>query len=504
MSSTFCNVALPVPLRTTFTYGVPEPLRGTVQPGSRVLVPFREKSMVGVVVEMADEAPAKAKIREITKAIEFAPALTPKLIELAQWIANYYLAPIGEVFRAMLPPITELNVRREIILTPEGRGAAESLGGGELSHGLTAAEGSFLEKAKAKKGPVLLSMAAKMGVSSSAVQRLQRLGLIEIRETLQDTKRKSHTIVAWKGFADKAEKTLKEKEEKVRSLLETERGPLPKPQLLKLAQVSRSVIERMLADGLLESWEERVDPAEDPFDTGYTPPAHALNEEQESTMKSIRARFELGEFGVQLLHGVTGSGKTEVYLRCVQETLARGKTAIILVPEIALTLWIGRQCRSWFGAKYEGVAVLHSALSDVERAREWWRVRNGEARVVVGTRSAVFAPLQNLGLIIVDEEQENSYKQEETPRYHGRDVAIVRAKSEGALALLGSATPSLETYHHARSGKYDLLTMSSRWRESRLLICAKTSRKRIRPVLYRRRFIQESNSALPTKRRRWC
>ena len=141
---------------------------------------------------------------------------------------------------------------------------------------------------------------------------------------------------------------------------------------------------------------------------------------------------------------------------------ARGKTAIILVPEIALTLWIGRQCRSWFGAKYEGVAVLHSALSDVERAREWWRVRNGEARVVVGTRSAVFAPLQNLGLIIVDEEQENSYKQEETPRYHGRDVAIVRAKSEGVLALLGSATPSLETYHHARSGKYDLLTMSSR------------------------------------------
>jgi primosomal protein N' (replication factor Y) len=142
--------------------------------------------------------------------------------------------------------------------------------------------------------------------------------------------------------------------------------------------------------------------------------------------------------------------------------MARGKTAIVLVPEIALTLWIGRQCRAWFGAKFEGVAVLHSALSDVERAREWWRVRNGEARVVVGTRSAVFAPLKNLGLIIVDEEQENSYKQEETPRYHGRDVAIMRAKMEGAIALLGSATPSLESYHHARSGKYELLTLASR------------------------------------------
>jgi primosomal protein N' (replication factor Y) len=462
MSFPFCNVALPVPLRTTFTYAVPEGLRGSLEVGTRVLVPFRKKAMVGVVIEMAEQAPADTKIREITKVMEFAPALTPKLIELAQWIANYYLAPIGEVFRAMLPPITELNVRREIVLTAEGRAAAESLGGGEISHGLSSAEAAFLEKANAKKEPILFSLATKMGISALILQRLQRLGLIEIRESLRETKRKSQTIVAWKGFASGASRDLKEKEERVRGLLETERGPLPMPQLLKLAQISRSVIERMLGEGLLESWEEPVDPAEDPFDVGYVPPAHALNEEQESVMKSIRARFELGEFGVQLLHGVTGSGKTEVYLRCVQETLARGKTAIILVPEIALTLWIGRQCRSWFGAKYEGVAVLHSALSDVERAREWWRVRNGEARVVVGTRSAVFAPLQNLGLIIVDEEQENSYKQEETPRYHGRDVAIVRAKSEGALALLGSATPSLESYHHARSGKYDLLTMASR------------------------------------------
>jgi len=418
--------------------------------------------MVGVVVEMVEEATAKAKIREITKVVEFEPAMTPKLIELAQWIANYYLAPIGEVFRAMLPPVTELRVRREIFLTVEGRGAVESLGGGEISHGLTTVETAFLEKVGAAKKPVLFSSAVRIGISSADLQRLQRAGLIEIRESLEESKRTSQTIVAWKGFVSGAEKALKEKEEKVRELLETERGPLPLPQLLKLAQVSRSLFERMLAEGLLESWEEPVDPAEDPFDVGYVPPAHALNEEQESVMKSIRARFELGEFGVQLLHGVTGSGKTEVYLRCVQETLARGKTAIVLVPEIALTLWIGRQCRAWFGAKYEGLAVLHSALSDVERAREWWRVRNGEARVVVGTRSAVFAPLQNLGLIIVDEEQENSYKQEETPRYHGRDVAIVRAKSEGALALLGSATPSMESYHHARNGKYDLLTMTSR------------------------------------------
>src|SRR5262249_661452 len=267
--------------------------------------------------------------------------------------------------------------------------------------------------------------------------------------------------IAWKG-TDTSTKTKAEKLELLRTLLENERGPLPLPQLTKLGHVSRAVIERLLREGVLTSWEEPVDPPEEPFHSGYEPPAHALNEAQESAFNAIRARFELGEFGVQLLHGVTGSGKTEVYLRAVQDTLARRKTAIVLVPEIALTLWVGRQCRAWFGAQFEGVAVLHSALSDVERAREWWRVRNGEARVVVGTRSAIFAPVENLGLIIVDEEQESSYKQEETPRYHGRDVATVRAKLESAVALLGSATPSMETYHHAREGKYELLTMAHR------------------------------------------
>ena len=482
MNSAFCNVALPVPLRTTFTYAVPEASRGTLQPGSRVLVPFRKKAMVGVVMELVEAAPEGTKIREIARVLDFVPALTPKLIELAQWIAGYYLAPIGEVFRAMLPPLTELKSRRQILLTGAGREATESLSGGELSHGLTRGEVELLARLKENDGVLALGPAARLGVDASGLQRLQRCGLIEIREITAGRRRKVQRIVAWKGSQaaiadplakkdeekDNAETQRKHLEERVRELLETERGPLPLPQLLKFAKVTRALIERMLRDGLLESWQEPIDPAEDPFDTGYTPPAHELNADQESVLKAIRTRFELGEFGVQLLHGVTGSGKTEVYLRAVQDTLARGKTAVVLVPEIALTLWIGRQCRSWFGAKFEGVAVLHSALSDVERAREWWRVRKGEARVVVGTRSAIFAPLENVGLIIVDEEQENSYKQEETPRYHGRDVAIVRAKMEGALALLGSATPSMETYHHARNGKYELLTLASRVAERSL------------------------------------
>ncbi len=458
MNCSYCNVALPVPLRMTFTYAVPEELGTQLQVGCRVLVPFRKKSMVGVVTAWEESAPAGAKIREISKVIDLLPALTPKLIELGQWIANYYLAPVGEVFRGMLPPVTEFATRREILLTEAGRLlATESSSGQTLPRG----QAEFLQKLVEKKGEMLLSSSAKLGIALGELQQMQKRGLLEIRERMRGRTRKTHNIIAWK-VAQGTTGELGEKEERIRSLLQTERGPLPVPQLLKLAKISRGVIERMLRDGILETWEESIDPAEDPFDVGYTPPAHSLNEAQERVLNAIRGRFELGQFGVQLLHGVTGSGKTEVYLRSVQDTLARGKTALILVPEIALTLWIGRQCRAWFGARFEGVAVLHSALSDVERAREWWRVRNGEARVVVGTRSAVFAPLENVGLIIVDEEQESSYKQEETPRYHGRDVAIVRAKLENALALLGSATPSLETYLIAFYGKYELLTMATR------------------------------------------
>src|SRR5467141_2146198 len=265
----FCNVALPVPLRTTFTYAVPQALQGTVQPGSRVLVPFRKKAMVGVVLELADSAPDGTKVREITRVLDFVPALTPKLIELAQWIAGYYLAPAGEVFRAMLPPVTELKSQRQIILTDAGREAVDSLSGGELSHGVTTGEAAFLAKLKEKKGTRPLGPAAKLGVEALALQRLQRRGVIEIRETVQGRNRRTQRVIAWKGrgggVAESLEKKREEednaetqsaqrkrREERVRELLEAERGPLPLPQLLKLAQVTRAVIERMLRDGMLE------------------------------------------------------------------------------------------------------------------------------------------------------------------------------------------------------------------------------------------------------------
>jgi len=461
MNEKLCNVALAVPLRTTFTYKVPERLAAEIQPGSRVVVPFRKKSLVGVVTEWAAQGPPDTKLREVQKCLDVIPALTKNLLDLGQWISSYYLAPIGEVYRAMLPPLMELHAQQIVRSTELGRSASASL----LSE--IEAKPALLQELQSANDGVPLQTALRSGVALRDLLKLQRRGFLEIRQQIQIRKRRTQRIVAWRGSENQAV-ALNEKEARLRNLLLLERGALPLPQLLKLGSASRAFVERLLREGKLEAWEETLGPAEDPFDVGYTPPAHTLNSEQDRAFGAVRARFELGEFGVQLLHGVTGSGKTEIYMRAVQDTLARGKTAIVLVPEIALTLWMGRQCRAWFGARFEGVAVLHSALSDVERAREWWRVRNGEARVIVGTRSAIFAPAEKLGLVIVDEEQESSYKQEETPRYHGRDVAIVRAKLENALALLGSATPSLETYHHARSGKYELLTLTQRVAERSL------------------------------------
>jgi primosomal protein N' (replication factor Y) len=458
MSELYCDVALPVPLASLFTYAVPREMAETVRVGSRVLVPFRRRTFVGVVVTLGTQPPATAQVRPITQLLDLLPALPPSLMELGQWITSYYLAPPGEVFRAMLPPVTELRSRQELRLTPAGRAAiAEGLEGGLSADELDALQ--EVERGEKRAGFAVLP---KQEEKKALAARLLRRGLLQLQEGVVGTKRRLQRVIAWKSGAAESLTHLAEKEERIRQILEVERGPLPLPVLLRVAHVTRAVIERLVKQGLLESWEEPIDPGEDPFDAGFTPPVHELNEGQAAAAAAIRGRLDAGEFGVSLLFGVTGSGKTEVYLRSVQETLARGKTAIVLVPEIALTLWIGRLCRSWFGARFEGVAVLHSALSDVERAREWWRVRNGEARVVVGTRSAVFAPVENLGLIIVDEEQEGSYKQEETPRYHGRDVAIVRAQREKAAVLLGSATPSLESFHHARSGKYQLLRLGGR------------------------------------------
>jgi len=468
MSSAYCEVALPVPLRSLFTYEIPERLTGSVCAGSRVLVPFRNRAMTGVVVEVSARRPDPARVknvREIVEALDAIPALPPKLVELGRWVSGYYVAPLGEVFRAMLPPQIDLRHEREFLVTEAGRARRAELDAAGNRSESEVAELALLSLMEIEGRPVRADRLRKLPGGEAAAERLQRRRQLEAREVAVRRQARVQKIVAWNAAysgqlqADDAGAALPEKEARVFHVLAEERGPLPLPQLSKLARVSRPLVERMIRQEKLKCWEEPLAVEEDLFDADYTPPSNILNEDQERELGVIRGWLDSGVFTAGLLYGVTGSGKTEVYLGAVEAVLAQNKGALILVPEIALTLWCGRLFRARFGA---GVAVLHSALPEVERAREWWRVRRGEARVVVGTRSAIFAPVENLGLIVVDEEQEASYKQEETPRYHGRDVAVVRAKFEGAVALLGSATPSLESFQNARSGKYQLLQLDSR------------------------------------------
>jgi len=460
MTPRYCEVALPVPLRSTFTYAVPVSFQNEDLVGRRVLVPFRNRAMVGVGLSVSDRAPAIARVKEISEPLDPIAALPPKLIELGHWISRYYLAPIGETFRAMLPPEIELRHDREYWLTDSGRAYFEELAAGAENTDVETSELEFLGRfvgTGEKTNAIQSAAVRRLPGGEAAAERFVRRGYLAARDMVHRRKTRSHKIVAWNPA--KEEPAANAAEEAVREVLTATRGPLPLALLTKKAQVSRAVIHRLEKQGRVLTWEEPLTVEEDSWDTDFAPPTNILNAEQKLALAEIWRWLVAGKFAAGLLHGVTGSGKTEVYLGAIEAAISRGKTAIVLVPEIALTLWVGRLVRARFG---ETVAVLHSGLPDVERAREWWRVRHGQASIVVGTRSAVFAPLENLGLIIVDEEQETSYKQEETPRYNGRDVAVYRARLEGAVALLGSATPSLETYHNARSGKYQLLELTSR------------------------------------------
>jgi primosomal protein N' (replication factor Y) (superfamily II helicase) len=456
MTPRYCEVALPVPLRATFTYAVPDSYDREALVGRRVVVPFGRRAMIGLALTESDCAPGVRHIKELVDLMDPVPAIPAKLIELGHWISRYYVAPIGETFRAMLPPEVELRQDRAYAITDSGRAYFQQLVDARETMGAQSAALELFEQIEGRDGcaPVRL----RRGSGDKALfEKMVRRGYLSRFEVLRHRKSRTQKIVAWRQLP--AGPLATDAQERIREVLLAERGPTPLGVLLEKARVSRSLVERLQRTGIVESWEEPITPGEDPWDTDFIPPVNVLNAEQKHALEELWRWILRGEFLTALLHGVTGSGKTEVYLGAIEAALSRGKTAIVLVPEIALTLWVGRLVRGRFGDR---VAVLHSGMGDIERAREWWRVRRREASVVVGTRSAVFAPLENLGLLIVDEEQESSYKQEETPRYNGRDTAVYRARLEGAVALIGSATPSLETFHNARTGKYRLLTLTSR------------------------------------------
>jgi primosomal protein N' (replication factor Y) len=464
----FCDVALPVPLDTVFTYRVPEGMSPVV--GGRVLVPFRQQRLSGIVVELHGREPS-VTTKNVLSVLDATPVLDEALLKLARWIADYYLAPPGEVLRTMLPLGAEFQKTIAYRITEAGQMALHAAGMTGSSRRAQrppeeqVMEFRILDHLAVRDWVKEAALRSATGASTSRVARdllagMARKKWIERRD-FSDAKDAARVvqIAVLKGEAGKLnanQRTL------IEALSETG-GRLPVESLRELS-VPRSTLATLVKRGLVDLVEEQAEFVAPKFKPRRSPFDFQLTAAQKNAVDTIRAAVDGREFRGVLLHGVTGSGKTAVYLTAMHAVLEAGRSSILLVPEIGLTPAVAADLHQMFG---EEVAILHSALTGKERAEQWHRIRSGAARVVVGTRSAVFAPVPDLALILVDEEQDSSYKQEDAPRYHARDVAVVRAKLSGATVVLGSATPSLESYFNAlpRKGapsKYALVELPDR------------------------------------------
>jgi primosomal protein N' (replication factor Y) len=490
----FCDVALPVPLDRVWTYRCPQPdLQSDGQPvvGGRVLVPFRNEKMSGIVTRLHDVAPP-VEAKPLLAIVDTEPVLAPELLQLAEWIAGYYLCPLGEVLRTMLPLMAEVRTRVLLRIAEPGRTvlyAGAEQGSSRRSRKTPAEQDieysvlNYLENGEPAR---LASLRTATGASRVLLDGMVRKKWL-VRETEAESRNADRTVrwavlasgLAEPGLGHEARADtlasgprlpkLNLNQQRILAELAGAGGALPLPELRLLLtrsqaeaeapQASISTLQTLVRRGLL-SLEDRPLSFHLSGVGGSTGAhTHRLNEPQTEALAAISASMEKGGFAPKLLYGVTGSGKTAVYLQAMQRALATRRGALLLVPEIGLTPAMAGQMHAAFGAE---VALLHSQLTPEERAEQWHRIRRGEARIVVGTRSAVFAPVQNLGLLIVDEEHDGSYKQEEMPRYHARDVAVMRAKLFAATVVLGSATPSLESWQNAQKGRYALLTMGER------------------------------------------
>jgi len=452
----FCDVGLPVPVDSVFSYSIPEGMQPVV--GGRVLVPFRHQRLPGVVTELHDrEPPVKAK--ELLSVLDATPVLDDQLLRLGKWIADYYLAPLGEVFRTMLPLGAEFKRTIAYRITEDGELALHLAGmsGSSARSRNTpedqAAEFRVLDYLADQEPAQEQALRAATRVSTPLLAGMVRKKWIA-REDVSGVRDATRTIRI--AVLRNADGKLNANQ---RTLVETLAGAGGRVavETLQTLEVPRTTLNTLVKRGLVEIVEERAERTKPglkarPFDFSFSA---AQQEALQRIEQSVSAR----QFSGLLLHGVTGSGKTAVYLAGMRAVLEAGRSSILLVPEIGLTPAVAADLHQVFG---EEVAILHSALSDKERAEQWHRIKRGEARVVVGTRSAVFAPVADLALLIVDEEQDSSYKQEETPRYHARDVAVMRAKMANAAIVLGSATPSLESYFNAKRQKYGLLQLPDR------------------------------------------
>jgi primosomal protein N' (replication factor Y) len=451
----YCDVSLPVPLDQPFTYSLPETLRHRVKPGCRLLVPFGPRKLTGVVLRCHDQQPDIA-MREALRLIDSEPVLDGTLLALGQWISGYYCAPLGEVLRGMLPLAAEIRRGKIYSLTDSGRDAARQL----LLDASPEDPVAQVLRALEQRPLSAAYLIKKLPLADKAIRSLERKGFIacEQVQTERDPLRApSEKLRVELVREPPAQTKLTKAERELVAFLALHPGTHNLKDL-EAALKDASAAARALARKEIVSL--KAEPVG--IAAGRVRAPHMLNPAQQQAFEQIRTAIQAREFRTFLLHGVTGSGKTEVYLNAIDTAIAIGRSALLLVPEIALTPAMAGQFFSRFGDR---VAILHSAFTDAERSDQWRRIRTGKAGVVVGTRSGVFAPVRDLGLIVVDEEHDGSYKQEETPRYNGRDVAIVRAQAAGACVVLGSATPSLESRYNAERGKYTLVELPGRIEE---------------------------------------
>ena len=453
------QVAVPVPGLAALTYSLPE---GMPDPavGARVLVPLGNRTLTGVVVGVAPAAPRLASpasdVKPLLDVLDEEPFLPPEIVTLGQWVADYYACGVGEAIATAMPPRAWVESARHARITDRGearllterglrRDVLELLAGGHVT--------SVDALAKKSRG------------AHTALATLERDGLIALTRPLKGAADASRlvrfAVLTAQGHDDLGDggPRLGRRQQEALALL---RGAPAGISLADFAAggIGSESIGGLVRLGLASIEKRRVE--RDPFGAIHThlkPSVEELTGEQQEALARLRTLAEARAFGAVLVHGVTGSGKTELYLRLARDVRDNGRGVLLMVPEIALTPAAAAIFRATFGDR---VAIQHSALSEGERYDQWRRIRRGDVDVVVGTRSSIFAPLGNVGLIVVDEEHDGSYKQEESPRYHGRDVAVVRARQAGALVVLGSATPSLESYHNAESGRYTLITMERR------------------------------------------
>lgn len=468
------DVILDAPARQLdrpFTYLVPPELEGRVETGSMVLVPLLNTQQVGYVLGYREPLDLP-RVRSITAVLDEPPVFDAQTVELCEWISRHYLCSLSQAIRLVVPPGRFRRVVEQAVLRVD---AAEALAAIPQR---ARRQREVVELLAARGGTMAVSdlrSALGGGSASQALNALAAGGWVERRYTLPPP-RASRVKVRMVEMTGEGERALSDPELGKRSparlrlmqALQENGGCMTAPSLHRYAKISSATLAAALEAGLARTWEEER--LRDPFADRSFPrqEPHVLNSEQEAALEAISAAVQEGNGKIFLLHGITGSGKTEVYLHAIERALRRNRTAIVLVPEIALTPQMVQRFKGRLGKE---VAVLHSRLGLGERYDQWMGIREGKHRVVIGARSALFAPVQDLGLLIIDEEHEDTYKESSPPRYHAREVAAKRASLSGAVLVLGSATPRLESYHQAERGEYAYLRLPRRIDDRPLPVC---------------------------------